>query len=174
MRSYFLPNNCGKEAATLNLGEAEGRQVLRELLQALHVDIFATNQRPRSYAKLGIDYATLRAVKPDLIWLGITGFGPDHDEAAYDPVLQARAGFMELTGDAGGPPTVFGLPMVDLGAAEHGYSEVVKALYRRATTGEGARIDVSMLRSAVSWMVAPIALSSSLGERVARKGNRHQ
>src|SRR6202008_851346 len=59
------------------------------------------------------------------------------------------------------------------GAAEHGYSEVMKALYRRATTGEGARIDVSMLRSAVSWMVAPVVVSS-LGERVTRKGNRHQ
>jgi len=80
---------------------------------------------------------------------------------------------MELTGETDGSPLVFGLPMVDLGAAEHGYSEVMKALYRRATTGEGARIDVSMLRSAVSWMVAPVALSS-LGERVTRKGNRHQ
>src|SRR5262249_11228977 len=131
------------------------------------------NQRPRSYARLGIEPGTLAAVKPDLIWLGITGFGPEHDEAAYDPVLQARAGFMELTGEIGGSPLVFGLPMVDLGAAEHGYGEVMKALYRRATTGEGAQIDISMLRSAVSWMVAPVALSS-LGERVTRKGNRHQ
>ncbi|HXL46012.1 MAG TPA: CoA transferase [Candidatus Binatia bacterium] len=174
MRSYFLPNNCGKEAITLNLGHPDGQALLRALIAKLGVDVFACNQRTRSYARLGIEPQRLLAVKSDLIWLGITGFGPDHDEAAYDPILQARAGFMELTGDAGGPPTVFGLPMVDLGAAEHGYSEVVKALYRRATTGEGARIDVSMLRSAVSWMVAPIALSSSLGERVARKGNRHQ
>jgi crotonobetainyl-CoA:carnitine CoA-transferase CaiB-like acyl-CoA transferase len=81
---------------------------------------------------------------------------------------------MELTGDTDGFPMVFGLPMVDLGAAEHGYGEIVKALYRRATTGAGARIDVSMLQSAVSWMVAPVALSASLGERVTRKGNRHQ
>ena len=174
MRSYFLPNNCGKQAITLNLGDPEGRALLRRLIVGLRVDVFACNQRPRSYARLGIEPAELRAAKPDLIWLGITGFGPDHDEAAYDPILQARAGFMALTGDADGPPTVFGLPMVDLGAAEHGYSEVLKALYRRATSGEGARIDVSMLRSAVSWMVAPIALSASLGERVTRKGNRHQ
>src|SRR5207253_1365730 len=95
------------------------------------------NQRPRSYARLGIEPPALCAVKPDLIWLGITGFGPEHDEAAYDPVLQARSGFMELTGEANGSPLVFGLPMVDLGAAEHGYSEVMKALYRRATTGPG-------------------------------------
>jgi crotonobetainyl-CoA:carnitine CoA-transferase CaiB-like acyl-CoA transferase len=174
MRSYFLPNNCGKEAITLNLGHADGRALLRELIVKLRVDVFASNQRARSYRHLAIEPAELRAVKPDLIWLGITGFGPEHDEAAYDPVLQARAGFMALTGDAAGSPMAFGLPMVDLGAAEHGYSEVVKALYRRATTGEGARIDVSMLASAVSWMVSPVALATSLGEPVTRKGNRHQ
>jgi formyl-CoA transferase len=173
MRSYFLPNNCGKEAITLNLGHPEGQALLRQLIVKLRVDVFACNQRPRSYARLGIEPPALRAMKPDLIWLGITGFGPEHDEAAYDPVLQARSGFMELTGEANGSPLVFGLPMVDLGAAEHGYSEVMKALYRRATTGEGARIDVSMLASAVSWMAAPVVLSS-LGERVTRKGNGHQ
>lgn len=174
MLSYFLPNNCGKEAITLNLGHAEGRALLRELIVKLGVDVFASNQRARNYGRLGIEAAELRAVKPDLIWLGITGFGPGHDEAAYDPILQARAGFMALTGDAEGLPMAFGLPMVDLGAAEHGYSEVVKALYRRVTTGEGARIDVSMLASALSWMVSPVALSTSLGETVTRKGNRHQ
>jgi formyl-CoA transferase len=173
MRAYFLPNNCGKEAITLNLGEAAGRALLRELIARLPVDVFATNQRARSYARLGIDAETLRAVRPELVWLGITGFGPDHDEAAYDPVLQARAGFMALTGEPDGPPTPFGLPMVDLGAAEHGYGEVMKALYRRARTGEGARIDVSMFRSAVSWMVAPVLLESA-GEPVARRGSAHQ
>jgi formyl-CoA transferase len=173
MRSYFLPNNCGKEAITLNLGEAEGRRLLCDLVERLSVDVFATNQRPRNYGRLGIEYATLRGRKADLIWLGISGFGPAHDEAAYDPVLQARAGFMALTGEADGPPTPFGLPMVDLGAAEHGYGEVMKALYHRARTGEGTRIDVSMFRSAVSWMVSPVVLDS-VGERVTRRGSAHQ
>jgi crotonobetainyl-CoA:carnitine CoA-transferase CaiB-like acyl-CoA transferase len=173
MRAYFLPNNCGKEAITLNLGDAAGRALLHELIARLPVDVFATNQRPRSYARLGIDAETLRAVRPELIWLGISGFGPDHDEAAYDPILQARSGFMALTGEPDGPPTPFGLPMVDLGAAEHGYAEIMKALYRRARGGEGARIDVSMFRSAVSWMVAPVALESA-GERVIRRGSAHQ
>ncbi|MEX2147912.1 MAG: CoA transferase [Candidatus Rokuibacteriota bacterium] len=173
MRAYFLPNNCGKEAITLNLGEAEGRALLGDLVARLPVDVFATNQRPRNYTSLGIDDDTLRARKPDLIWLGISGFGPAHDEAAYDPVLQARAGLMALTGEAGGAPTPFGLPMVDLGAAEHGFGEVMKALYHRARTGEGARIDVSMFRSAVSWMVSPVVLDS-LGERITRRGSTHQ
>jgi formyl-CoA transferase len=173
MRAYFLPNNCGKEAITLNLADPEGRALLRDLVARLPVDVFATNQRPRSYARLGIDPETLQAARPDLIWLGISGFGPEHDEAAYDPILQARAGFMALTGEPEGPPTPFGLPMVDLGAAEHGYGEVMKALYRRARTGEGARLDVSMFRSAVSWMVAPVLLESA-GERVVRRGSAHQ
>ena len=73
MNSYFLPNNCGKEAITLNLAAEEGRALLRELITKLDVDVFACNQRPRSYGKLGIDYETLSGVKPDLIWLGITG-----------------------------------------------------------------------------------------------------
>lgn len=174
MGSYFLPNNCGKEAITLDLGSPEGRAILHELIARLPVDVFACNQRPRSYARLGIDYDTLRAARADLVWLGISGFGPGHDEAAYDPVLQARAGFMALTGEPGGPPTVFGLPMVDLGAAEHGYGEVMKALYRRAVTGQGSRVDISMFRSAVSWLVAPVLLRASLGERITRRGTRHQ
>ena len=173
MQSYFLPNNCGKEAITLNLGDAEGRALLHQLITALPVDVFACNQRPRSYAKLGIDYETLARLRPDLIWVGISGFGPEHDEAAYDPVLQARSGFMALTGDPEGPPTVFGLPMVDLGAGEHGYGQVMKALYHRAITGRGTRLDVSMLRSAVSWMLSPVMLAGSFGERVRRSGTRH-
>lgn len=174
MNSYFLPNNCGKEAITLNLAEAEGRTILHELIERVQVDVFASNQRPKSYARLGIDYDTLRSIRRDLIWVGITGFGPDHDEAAYDPILQARAGFMALTGEPDGPPTVFGLPMVDLGAGEHGYALVMKALYHRAMTGKGSRVDVSMFRSAVSWMVSPIVLASSLGEGPVRRGTRHQ
>jgi crotonobetainyl-CoA:carnitine CoA-transferase CaiB-like acyl-CoA transferase len=173
MDSYFLPPNCGKEAITLNLGETEGRTILHELIRALPVDVFACNQRPRSYAKLGIDYETLSSIKPDLVWIGISGFGPDHDEAAYDPILQARAGFMELTGQADGPPTVFGLPMVDLGAGEHGYGQIMGALYRRAVSGEGSRLDISMFRSAVSWMLAPVVLAGSFGERIRRTGARH-
>lgn len=173
MASYFLPNNCGKQAITLNLADAEGRDILHSLTSRLPVDIFATNNRVSSYAKLGIDYKTLKAIRPDLIWVGVSGFGPEHDEAAYDPVLQARSGWMELTGEPDGTPLVFGLPMVDLGAAEHAYGAVMKALYRRAATGEGSRIDVSMFRSAATWMASPLMLTA-LGEKVTRRGNTHQ
>jgi len=115
------PSNAGKEAVTLNLGEPEGQNILKDLIKALNVDIFATNQLPRNYEKLGIDYATLKAVKPDLIWVGLTGFGPNSNEAAYDPILQARGGLMELTGNAGEDPQVLGVPLPDMGTSEHAY-----------------------------------------------------
>lgn len=173
MRSYYLPNNLGKMAVTLNLAHPEGRQLLHRLIRELPIDIFATNQRPRSYSKLGIEYETLSDIKPDLIWVGITGFGPEHDEAAYDPILQARAGFMALTGDPESDPTVFGLPMVDLGAGEHAYGQIMKALYRREATGAGSRLDISMFQSAVSWMVTPVMMTESFGETMSRSGNTH-
>jgi crotonobetainyl-CoA:carnitine CoA-transferase CaiB-like acyl-CoA transferase len=173
MASYFLPNNCGKQAITLNLAGAEGRAILHEVIARLPVDIFATNQRPSHYQKLGIDYETVKAIRPEIIWLGITGFGPECDEAAYDPILQARSGWMELTGKPDDDPLVFGLPMVDLGAAEHAYGALMKALYRRAVTGDGSRIDVSMFHSALTWMASPLMLAA-LGEHVTRHGNTHQ
>ena len=173
MGTYYLPNNLGKLAITLNLAHQEGRRLLHDLVRELPVDIFATNQRPGAYARLGIDEASLRRIRPDLIWLGITGFGPDRDEAAYDPILQARSGFMDLTGEPDGPPLVFGLPMVDLGAAEHAYGQVMRALYRRSTTGDGAKIEISMFQSAVSWMNTPILLAASFQETIGRRGNRH-
>lgn len=173
MGRYFLPNNCGKRAVTLNLSAPAGRDLLLDLVKRLPVDIFCTNQMPRQYAKLGIEYERLRAVRPDLIWLGISGFGPEHSEPAYDPILQARAGWMDLTGDPAGPPTVFGIPMVDLGAAEHAYGQVQKALYRRAKTGEGTRIDLSMFQCAVSWLVNPVMMAIVFGEPIGRRGNTH-
>ncbi len=173
MCSYFFPNNCGKEAITLNLRAPEGQALLHDLITRLPVDIFATNNRPRTYAKLGIAYEKLRSVRPDLIWLGTTGFGPQSDEGAYDPVIQARAGWMELTGEPDGFPQVVGLPLVDLGASEHAYGAVMKALFQRASTGAGSRIDISLFHSALSWMANAVMLTE-LGEHITRRGNTHQ
>jgi formyl-CoA transferase len=174
MFSYFMAINAGKKALTLNLAETEGQKILKDLLLQLNVDVFATNQLPKNYAKLGIDYETLRAVKPDLIWLGITGFGPDSNEAAYDPILQARGGLMELTGEPDGEPQVLGIPLPDMGASEHAYGLIMKALFRRAVTGEGSRLDLSMFESTVSWLTVPITLNQSFGKEITRRGNTHE
>lgn len=174
MNIYFLPINAGKKAITLNLAHPKGREILYDLIRRLDVDVFCTNQLPKNYAKLGIDYDTLRSVKPNIIWLGVTGFGPDSNEAAYDPVLQARSGLMDLTGDPSGPPMVTGVPFIDMGASEHGYGLIMRALYKRAVTGEGSRIDLSMFESALSWLTVPITLTCTFGRTVRRHGNTHE
>jgi crotonobetainyl-CoA:carnitine CoA-transferase CaiB-like acyl-CoA transferase len=174
MDSYFLPNNVGKKAITLNLRDDVGKAVLRDLVVKLDVDIFACNQLPRNYGKLGIGYEDLKAIKEDIIWVGITGFGPESNEPAYDPILQARSGLMDLTGEPDGPPEVFGLPMADLGASEHGYGQIMKALYHREAIGEGSRVDISMFQSTISWQVNPVMLTKSFGAEITRRGNTHE
>lgn len=173
MNTYFMAINAGKEAITLNLGMPEGRELLKEMIVKLKVDIFATNQLPRNYEKLGIDYNTLRQAKPDIIWVGVTGFGPESNEAAYDPVLQARGGLMEMTGEADAEPQVLGIPLSDMGTSEHAYGRIMKALYRRALTGEGEKISLSMFISTVSWLTTAITLTRSFGNRMTRRGNTH-
>jgi crotonobetainyl-CoA:carnitine CoA-transferase CaiB-like acyl-CoA transferase len=174
MNSYFLCINAGKKALTLNLGEPEGQKIFRALIAELDVDIFATNQLPKNYKKLGVDYETLRSLKPDIIWLGVTGFGPDSNEAAYDPILQARSGLMELTGDPDGDPQVMGIPLPDMGASEHAYGLLMKALYRREVTKEGSCINLAMFESSLSWLTVPVTLSTSFGKKITRRGNTHE
>lgn len=174
MYSYYLPINAGKKALTLDLSTPEGQKILDELIIRLKVDIFATNQLPRNYSKLGIEYERLKKVKEDIIWLGMTGFGPDINEAAYDPVLQARGGHMELTGEKNGTPQVMGIPLPDMGASEHGYGLIMKALYKRALTGKGSRIDLSMFQSTVSWLTQPITHTVTFKKKITRKGNTHE
>lgn len=173
MYSYFFAFNAGKQAITLNLKDARGQWILEKLILSLNVDVFATNQLPRNYASLGIDYDRLRAIKPDIIWLGISGFGPDSNEAAYDPVLQARGGLMEVTGEPDGDPQVMGVPLPDMGTSEHSYGLVMKALYKRAVTGEGSRLDIAMMESTVSWLPQPITMATTFGNVMTRRGNTH-
>jgi len=174
MNAYFLCINAGKKALTLNLAEPQGQALLHALIRALPVDIFATNQLPRNYAKLGIDYDTLKKIKPDLIWLGVTGFGPDSNEGAYDPILQARSGLMELTGESGGDPQVLGIPLPDMGTSEHGYGLLMKALLLRQATGAGACIHLSMFESSVSWLTVPITFAATFKKALSRRGNTHE
>lgn len=174
MNAYYLCINAGKKAITLNLAEEQGKDILRKLIIEAKVDIFATNQLPKNYSKLEIEYEALKDIKSDIIWLGITGFGPDINEAAYEPILEARSGLMDLTGDPEGDPQHLGIPLADMGTSEHAYGLLMKALLKRETTGEGSRIDVSMLESATSWLTVPITLTATFDELATRHGNTHQ
>ena len=76
MNTYFLCINAGKKALSLDLADPEGQKIFQGLIRELKIDIFATNQLPRNYKKLGMDYESMKALKPDIIWVGLTGFGP--------------------------------------------------------------------------------------------------
>ncbi len=176
-RSYFVAPNLGKEAISLNLKSPEGTAAVKRIIQQLDVDVFCCNTLPARYEELGIDYAGLSDVKPDLIWAGISAMGPDHPHAAgYDPAIQAMAGYMELTGHADGPPTLSGVPLVDLKAGDEVYANVWMAMAKRAATGEGTRIDVSMLQAAASWLITVLPLIDFGCDdwELTRCGNEHR
>ena len=174
MCSYFFAFNSGKEAITLDLKQPKAKEILKDLILKLDVDIFAVNNLPKTIKSLGIDYEDIKAIKPDIIWVSLNGFGPESNEAAYDPVLQARGGLMDLTGEAGGEPQVAGVYLPDMGTSNHAYGEIMKALYKKAVTGEGSRIDVAMIQSTVSWLSQPITMYSTFGITMHRRGNTHE
>ncbi len=175
-RSYFVPPNLGKEAIALNLKDARGREILQRLLVELGVDVFAVNLLPKQYEPLGIDFDTLSAARPGLIWVGLSAQGPEFPSApGYDPAIQAAVGYMHLTGDPEGPPMVCGVPVIDLKAGDEAYARIYKALWQRERTGQGSRIDVSMMRASAQWLVTKTSLAA-LGHdpaSVTRTGNVH-
>lgn len=176
-RSYFLGQNVGKESLVLNLKEASGRAILHRLIRSLKADIFCCNTLPARYRDLGIDYDTLRQINPQIIWAGISAMGPQYPSVpGYDPVVQAMSGFMELTGDPAGPPMLTGIPVTDLKAGDEVYAGVLAALVDHAETGIGARIDVSMLQAAASWLITtlPLLNFSHGSDEVSRCGNQHR
>lgn len=176
-RSYFVAPNVGKEAIALNLKHPTGRELLKKIIKELDVDIFCCNTLPSRYEALGIDYPTLKSVKPDIIWAAISAMGPDYpDVPGYDPAIQAMAGFMELTGDLDGPPMLSGVPLIDLKAGDEVYANVCLALAEKAENGRGQAIHVSMMQAASSWLITTLPLldfDCDAGE-VTRCGNEHR
>jgi crotonobetainyl-CoA:carnitine CoA-transferase CaiB-like acyl-CoA transferase len=176
-RSYFIAQNVGKEAIAIDLKKPEGQALLLRIIAALKVDVFCCNTMPKRYRQLGIDYETLIAAKPDLVWAGISAMGPDYpDVPGYDPAMQAMVGFMELTGNRDGPPMLSGVPLIDLKAGDDVYAEVMAALLDREDTGCGRAIHVSMLQSAASWLVTtmPLLNFDCDPSEITRAGNEHR
>lgn len=176
-RSYFIAPNVGKEAIALNLKTGEGRAILYRLMRELDVDIFCCNTLPSRHKMLGVDYETMTREKPGLIWAAISAMGPDYpDTPGYDPAIQAMAGYMELTGDADGVPTLSGVPIIDLKAGDEVYANIFKALLEKEETGRGAEIHVSMLQAAASWLITTLPLLDFDCDysEVTRCGNEHR
>jgi itaconate CoA-transferase len=175
--SYYVAPNVAKEAIALDLKSDEGRTLLRSLVRELGADVFCTNTLPVRHRALGMDPETLRADRPGLVWCCISALGLAHPEVpGYDPVIQALAGYMDLTGDPEGPPTQCGPPIIDLKAGDEAFAQVLHALLERERTGVGAVIDISMLRCAVSWLLTflPMLDMQSPPSELRRSGNQHR
>ena len=153
MGASFLAQNGGKRSVTVNLKSADGKAVLRQLVKT--ADVLVENFRPGVMNRLGVGYEDLQTVNPALIYCGISGFGQDgpmKDAPAYDQIIQGLSGMMSITGDEHSAPLRVGYPVADtIGGITAGLA-ITSALVRRANTGEGACIDVSMLDSALVTM----------------------
>ena len=151
--SSFLAQNAGKRSITLNLKDERGREILGDLVG--DADVLVENFRPGVLASLGFGWEELRDRNPALVYCAISGFGSDGPMAgrpAYDQIVQGLAGVMDATGYPDGGPTRVGFPVCDtLGGMTAAFA-ISSALVRRAATGEGAHLDVSMLDSAVTGL----------------------
>jgi crotonobetainyl-CoA:carnitine CoA-transferase CaiB-like acyl-CoA transferase len=143
---YWETLNRGKRAIALDLKQARGREVLYRLVRG--ADVFVSNVRYKALERLGADYESLCRIKPDLIYAHATGYGPkgpDSDLGSMDILGQARGGLMAITGEPDGPPMNAGAPIADhVGALCLGFG-IMAALLHRERTGDGQRIDGSLL-----------------------------
>ncbi|MBM3568825.1 MAG: CoA transferase [Alphaproteobacteria bacterium] len=172
--AYFFAFNRAKESVTLDLKQAEARNLARAL--ALQADVLVENFPPGTMAGFGLDYPALAAENPRLIYLANTGFGqsgPYSDRKGYDTVFQAMGGMMGLTGEAGGGPVKAGLPTADLTSGLWDAIAVLAALAGRNLSGHGCLIDLSMFDAQASLLTIAAARWFALGEVPGRSGTEH-
>lgn len=172
--AYFLSVNAGKRSVALNLKEKADREFARSL--AARCDIVIENFRPGTAAKLGLGYEDLKALKPDLVYCSVSGFGqtgPWADRPGYDLAVQGLAGLMSITGPEGGAPHKVGVSIADILSGIYAFAGILLALHHRSRTGEGQYVDVSMMDSIVSILTFQAGIHFMTGETPTRKGNAH-
>jgi crotonobetainyl-CoA:carnitine CoA-transferase CaiB-like acyl-CoA transferase len=146
--AYFCSVNWGKRHVFIDLKTEDG--YAQVMLMAAEADIVLTNFRPGDDHKLRLDFETVKAVNPDVIYGSINGYGADNPRAAFDVVLQAEAGFMALNGFADRPPVKFPLAIIDMLAAHQLKQGLLLALYNREKTGKGCHVTASLFEAAIS------------------------
>jgi crotonobetainyl-CoA:carnitine CoA-transferase CaiB-like acyl-CoA transferase len=172
--AYFLSINRNKESVTLDFKKPEGRAILDRLIA--RSDVLVENFRPGSLDRLGLDYASLVAGHPRLVYCSISGFGhtgPRKDEAGYDAVMQAEGGLMSITGAADGPPFRLGVAIADVVSGMFAAQGIAMALLARERTGRGQAVDVAMLDSVAALLVYQASIYFATGSAPSRMGNRH-
>ena len=171
--AYFLSVNRNKSSAGVDLKDPEGREKVKKL--ATNADVVVENMRRGALEKLGLGYEALKELNPGIVYCSITGFGPGPDEnrPGYDFLIQARGGIMGITGFPDGEPTKVGVAIADMVCGLQAAMAVLAALHRRSATGEGARIEVPLFESQLSWLANRAQEYLVSGEDVGRLGNAH-
>ncbi len=172
--AYFHSTNRGKASVTVDFSTKAGQAQLREMVAG--ADIFIENFKVGGLAKYGLDYASLKALNPRLIYCSITGFGqtgPYAHRPGYDFIIQGMSGLMSVTGEADGQPQKSGVAITDLFTGIYAVSAILAALHQRQSTGQGQHIDMALLDVAVAVTANQALNYLTTGTAPGRMGNAH-
>ena len=172
--SYFTACNRNKRSITIDIAHAEGQALVRSLAQ--QSDIVVENFKVGGLTQYGLDYASLKALNPRLIYCSVTGFGQDGpyaERAGYDLMVQAMSGMMSITGQREGGPTRVGVALIDLFTGVYATSAILAALEVRHRTGEGQHIDMALLDVSMALLANQGAGFLNTGKVPGRQGNGH-
>ena len=168
--------NRNKRAIALDLTTERGAAVVRKMAES--ADVFVENYRPGSLDRMGLGYSALAKINPRLIYASVSGFGldgPYRDKGGLDLIAQGMSGIMSFTGEEGSErPSAAGVPLSDLNAGVFAAVGILAALNHRQATGQGQRLETSLLESALAYTVWETGLFLTTGEVARRKGTRHR
>lgn len=170
--AYFAYVNRNKKGVTLNMKEEEGKKIFADMVK--EADVVVENYKVGTLAKLGFDYETLKGLNPGIIYANISGYGlegPLAKRPAYDIVAQGMSGMMSVTGYPDQPPVKLGPSIGDNYSGAYLCMGILAALYKKQATGEGSRIDVSMVDTLFSVMENFVVKYTVAGETPTRAGN---
>src|SRR6266581_6557210 len=172
--AYFHGTNRGKRSIELDFEAAEGQRIVKKLVA--RSDVLLENFKVGGLKKFGLDYASLAAENPHLIYCSVTGFGqtgPYAARAGYDLMAQGMGGFMSLTGTPDGEPTRGGVPIADIFTGVYAVVGVLAALQRRERTGKGGYVDTALVDSTVGVLANQAMNYLASGDVPKRIGNAH-
>jgi crotonobetainyl-CoA:carnitine CoA-transferase CaiB-like acyl-CoA transferase len=172
--AYFLCTNRGKRSICVDMASPEGQKIIRDL--AAQSDVLVENFKVGALARYGLDYASLSALNPRLVYCSITGFGQDGPYAAragYDFMIQGMSGLMSVTGEADGAPMKVGVALVDIITGLYASNAILAALRHRERTGKGQHLDVALLDSMVAALANQTLNYLASGSNPRRFGNAH-
>jgi crotonobetainyl-CoA:carnitine CoA-transferase CaiB-like acyl-CoA transferase len=172
--TYYLAVNRNKSSLALDFRTARGQEIVREL--AKRADILVENYLTGALARYGLDYESLAAINPRLIYCSFSGYGRTGSlaqRAGYDFLIQAESGLMSINGEPDGPPNKFGVAISDLLAGTYGTQAILAALYARERTGTGQLIDIALHDASVAALSNVASASLNAGVKAKRYGNAH-